>query len=298
MPVKAACPSCHATLSVPSRLAGHRIDCPRCSAGVQVPAADPPVLLREGITAKVGAVMAPVADRLPAPGAVHGAPRPAISAHPALAVTVLVVGLVAFAASLVVLIGYLRRGDVPHRKADRPQAGAPAQPQALAAEPAPPPAPPVPVVQGEPEWHDASSGALAFGDLSVRVTGLRIDYLQIETYQKVTLKDKYLLVHIHVENRSETRKLFYRGWGELSADAPRLTDNFGNRYDRWPSSAAGRVVGEWRGSLYPGKGMEDVIAFEGPVDRAEWLRLELPASAVEGEGVLRFHIPKALMPQR
>jgi hypothetical protein len=57
-------------------------------------------------------------------------------------------------------------------------------------------------------------------------------------------------------------------------------------------------LGEWRGLLYAGKGIADLIIFETPVDRPEGLRLELPAAAGESERVLRFHIHKAMMPQR
>jgi hypothetical protein len=51
-------------------------------------------------------------------------------------------------------------------------------------------------------------------------------------------------------------------------------------------------------SVHPGKSVEDVVVFEEPVARAEYLRLELPASAFGGTGKLRFQIPKSMIERR
>jgi hypothetical protein len=51
-------------------------------------------------------------------------------------------------------------------------------------------------------------------------------------------------------------------------------------------------------SIRPGKSVEDVIVFEESVARAEYLRLELPASAFGGTGKLRFQIPKSMIERR
>ena len=44
-------------------------------------------------------------------------------------------------------------------------------------------------------------------------------------------------------------------------------------------------------SVYPGKSIDDLLVFELPVEKAKYLRLELPASAFHGEGKLRIQIP-------
>jgi hypothetical protein len=51
-------------------------------------------------------------------------------------------------------------------------------------------------------------------------------------------------------------------------------------------------------SIWPGKSVEDVVVFEEPVVRAEYLRLELPASAFGGTGKLRFQIPTEMIEKR
>jgi hypothetical protein len=51
-------------------------------------------------------------------------------------------------------------------------------------------------------------------------------------------------------------------------------------------------------SICPGKSVEDVVVFEEPVARAEYLRLELLASTFKGTGMLRFQIPKSMIEKR
>jgi len=38
-----------------------------------------------------------------------------------------------------------------------------------------------------------------------------------------------------------------------------------------------------------------VLVFETPIEKAQYLRLELPAGNVDGEGVLRFQIPMTMI---
>ncbi len=50
-----------------------------------------------------------------------------------------------------------------------------------------------------------------------------------------------------------------------------------------------------KGSLDPGEVIRDVLLFETPAERAEHLRLELPASAFGEQGSLRFEIPMSMV---
>ena len=44
-----------------------------------------------------------------------------------------------------------------------------------------------------------------------------------------------------------------------------------------------------------GKALNDVLIFERPVGNFSYLRLELPLSAVGGEGQVRLQVPKAMV---
>jgi hypothetical protein len=116
-------------------------------------------------------------------------------------------------------------------------------------------------------------------------------------------RSELLAVRLRVENLSETRKVEDRGWGRGSSfpdiQIAILKDNFGNRYTSIPFSSATRVEGQVSSaSLYPGKSVGSVVVFEEPVARAEYLRLELPASAFGGTVKLRFQIPKSMIERR
>ncbi len=150
------------------------------------------------------------------------------------------------------------------------------------------------------EWADASREAVTQGDLRVRVTGVKVDFVRLHELGDTESKEKDLLIVLQIENTSATRKIDYRGWGAmellLDQERPRLTDNFGNLYKRVEFGIGSQVEGQiTTASIYPGKAVTDVLVFERPVEGVEFLRLELPARNVEGSGKLCLEIPRTMI---
>jgi len=178
-----------------------------------------------------------------------------------------------------------------------------------------------PAVAKEPEWTDASKDAVQHGEVSIRVKSISINSVagKVNSYvtgkvitASVVTQDQFLIIRIAIENPSDTRivKVAYDGWGRGLSDRSRLKDNFGNEYImRRPRikmygnifSDEFQADGQFTGSkaqpeqVYPGKSITDVLLFDFPVDRAEFLRLELPASTIGGSGTLRFQIPASMI---
>ncbi len=114
-----------------------------------------------------------------------------------------------------------------------------------------------------------------------------------------------LKIYISIKNNSETKKEEYHGWGNTEweglfrDEAPTLTDNFDNTYRRPDWAGLLKVKGQISStSLYPEKTVNDIIVFAVPVEKAEYLRLTLPAKAFGGKDVLRFQIPMSIVGQR
>ncbi len=137
------------------------------------------------------------------------------------------------------------------------------------------PCPDQPQPGAEPGWPDASDDAVRQGDLRVRIDDLS---------RQPGAKE--LHIHVGLENVGNSRKIDYQGWGV--ANAPTLTDNFGNAYRQMPGH-------ELRETLHPGKSVHDVLVFEAPLANVQYLRLKLPASAFGGWGRLQLEIPRSLL---
>lgn len=149
------------------------------------------------------------------------------------------------------------------------------------------------------EWADALAGTRA-GDVKVSVASVEVGRVRVKGFGgEVESKDANLLIHVRIENGSETRKVEYRSWGQADSfgfgekRASELVDNFGNTYKSVGFSVTMRPVGQLLSeSVYPGKSVDDLLVFEVPVDKAEFLRLTLPANAFGGKGMIRLQIPK------
>jgi hypothetical protein len=142
------------------------------------------------------------------------------------------------------------------------------------------------------------------GDVRVAITSVSLGKVEVSSFGgKSESEEELLAIRLRVENLSETRKVEYSGWGDSSGfldthvRPSRITSAI-----HTPASVfafASRVEGQVSSaSIHPGKSVEDVVVFEEPVARAEYLRLELPAAAVRGTGKLRFQIPKEMIERR
>ena len=101
-----------------------------------------------------------------------------------------------------------------------------------------------------------------------------------------------LLITVEVKNFSGTKKVEFPGWAPRGlARGVGLTDNFDNPYQPKPLGRAA-VPGEGPPmSIYPDGVGREVLAFEPPVPKIEFLWLELPAKVLGGHGPLRIKIP-------
>ncbi len=161
----------------------------------------------------------------------------------------------------------------------------------------PKPQPPVATKPGSPqvEWASAET-PVKQGDVQVRVIAARVGLVPLKDGQS---KDSLLSVQLEITNLSETKKLDYRTWGGRSisfGSRADLTDNFENKYKSinfgYSSTVKGAVILE---SVYPGKAIGDVLVFEEPIGKVEYLNLELPAEHFGGTGMLRIRIPATMI---
>lgn len=139
-------------------------------------------------------------------------------------------------------------------------------------------------VPGGSDWADASIYAVQQDDFRLQVKELK-------------LREKRLQFTLLIENVGETKELPFQSWGTAKKGVPRLSDNFGHIYPKSLIEPAPTSVEPPNPSpsIPPGQHLTDVLAFEGSLDSVQSLRLELPASAFKGYGLLRLQIPKVMI---
>lgn len=156
----------------------------------------------------------------------------------------------------------------------------------------------------ESEWSDASTASVTRGDVTVKITAAetgRPRLVRAGSGLKARPKEDYLSIKLQLLSENATKKLDYTSWSVRIPAAPpvRLVDNFGNEYALKSFTSHGmEVEGQvsgGKGSIYPGKPTDDVLVFEPPIEKARFLRLELPAAAFGEQGTLRFEIPMTMV---
>ena len=105
--------------------------------------------------------------------------------------------------------------------------------------------------------------------------------------------DVRYLVRLQIKNTSDRAKLDYIPYGLFDTKSPvTLRDGFGNNYDLMSLNKTSWFGGLGvKKNLYPGNMVEDVLAFEVPVQKADKLQLTLPGSAIGVDGEVKFHVP-------
>jgi hypothetical protein len=118
------------------------------------------------------------------------------------------------------------------------------------------------------------------------------------TNNGATTEQPALLIQVRVGNPNETIKLEFKPWSKTQKSDLRLTDNFRNNYKPRASSTALLNLGGSGGgteSIKPVTSIVDTLAFEDPVNKVQFLRLELPAENFGGTGYLYFQIPRSMI---
>lgn len=148
------------------------------------------------------------------------------------------------------------------------------------------------------EWVDISKAAWQQDDVRVTVKASSIAPLELAGPggKKKWTKEKYLQVWIQIKNSGVARPIEFRGWPlvELPNDPiPQLRDSTGK------TVPLKKFEGEWRPEgrpepkmLFPGKTSEQLLIFELPEPKIDYLQLELPAGAFGGTEPVRLMIPR------
>jgi hypothetical protein len=112
--------------------------------------------------------------------------------------------------------------------------------------------------------------------------------------------DGYLFLQVRLENEKGEDPVEFQRWSDAirqQRGVPKLIDGQGNEY-------AAVSFGELRLPGQPGPSnlhrfetLTDLLVFKKPVDGFEYLELTLSASALGGEGQMRFEIPKSMVVQ-
>ncbi len=153
--------------------------------------------------------------------------------------------------------------------------------------------------QADGQWTDASKGSIKRGDVSVKVVSARVGRPRMvkSTGRGARPKSAALVVKLELQNTNDTKKLEHKSWGDRNVGVS-LTDNFDNKYAQKTKKSYGGALVDGQddsGSIYPGKSVVDAVIFEPPIDKAQFLRLELPAVSFGASGRLSFKIPVSMI---
>jgi hypothetical protein len=183
----------------------------------------------------------------------------------------------------------------------------------LSTAPAPPPAHPLAVDlrQGgmvahqplrEDDWVDASASAIQWHNLRVQIVSVQVGRMELQAEKKTVLSPQsQLLIQVRVSYQgSAFQEIPYESWADqvqaASKHPPALSDSLERHYAQSTFDPALKIKerGE-RGSLTPGRLIDEALIYPVPPPEAEYLRLTLPASAFGASGVFRFQIPRAMI---
>jgi hypothetical protein len=138
------------------------------------------------------------------------------------------------------------------------------------------------------------------GDIVVAVEKVEISigHIHLDAQEGRFIRDDdFFAVYLAITNTSSTQKADFQSWRAasfgLGNNSAQLADNNGNIYkllNTTPTKENGDTYPE-NVSIYPQKEQDDVVFFELPVEKIEWLHLELPAGNFGGSGMLRIEIP-------
>jgi hypothetical protein len=155
------------------------------------------------------------------------------------------------------------------------------------------------------KWAPADKGVRQ-GDVEVRVISAQVAPVPLREEfggDRETSKEPQLMLTVQIKNTSDSKKIDYRSWAgrdvSFERDYATIHDNFDNNYKRITFGFSSRVVGQTTvESIYPGRSLNDVLVFEPPISKAEYLNLELPAENFSGKGMLRLRVPAKMIKLR
>jgi hypothetical protein len=157
----------------------------------------------------------------------------------------------------------------------------------------------------ETDWVDASVSAVKLNDLRLQIVTARIGSVEMEDQGKKALsQERCLVIRLRVGYAGIVfQALPYETWADSSESPskhpPTLVDNQNQAYAQKTFPADRKIVGRGgRTTLTPGRMVEEVLVFEPPSAKVEYLRLTLPASAFGASGEFKLQIPKKMLDLR
>ena len=168
---------------------------------------------------------------------------------------------------------------------------------------------------GETEWVDAGTNAAQQDDVRVRVTSVvvgPVDFKELpgavgksQASLKVAQKkrEKYLIIKLRISNAGAGRLIEYGSWSHPSTNSEAgrvsLRDAGGKEYALKVFPPEKEVVGQAsKSSIPPTKWVDDVLVFDAPSGRVEFLRLELPGESVGNKSNFHLQIPGRMIMTR
>jgi hypothetical protein len=146
------------------------------------------------------------------------------------------------------------------------------------------------------EWANASQEGVQQAGVRVRLNGAAVMPVVLKTPGGQHRRgEPSLVIRLRISNAAADRLVAYQSWSRPADKAPRLEDDTGKSYalrDLGSDQAVGQIRQAW---LPMAKWVDDVLVFEKPAGKIEWLRLELPCARVGLTGQFRLEIPRRLI---
>jgi hypothetical protein len=148
-------------------------------------------------------------------------------------------------------------------------------------------------------YADASRAALLQGTVRVQITSVTIAPVRVLGVGTRYSKKPYLAVAIRVQHLGHGPMVEFRHWGTtIERNVPTAKATVAG-LSLTPSSLFPDIPADVNDGarLFPNRAISDVILFEAPSTSGP-VRIEMPAEAWEGKGVLRFEIPRSMIVDR
>lgn len=142
----------------------------------------------------------------------------------------------------------------------------------------------------------ATTDTAELDGLQVQITEASVGRVELRHLgEKSQSEERLLIVKVRLRTANDTRKYDYRPWHGSLFGSPGATDNFGNQYKPIDFGFANTITGRSRAdSVSAGSPLTDVLVFERPLDKAEYVDLDLPGENVGVKGTFRFRIPRTV----
>jgi hypothetical protein len=150
-----------------------------------------------------------------------------------------------------------------------------------------------------PPWIDAAKFCAQQGDMRVRVLSAGVEP---RPGHRPKNSPPLLQLALRLSNVGTGRTINYHGWGKKEGEQGQpavVRDNANAGYKVLPAAPLSGGGLLRTAHLGPGESLKENLAFEPPPPKSiQFLRLELPAAAIGGTGVLHFQVPRDMIEWR